>query len=181
VSAPPLVGLIGYKRSGKNAFADALKSAHEYIEIAFADPLKAIAYATNPRVGEVFLADAVDTLGWETAKDEIPEVRRFLQRLGTEGIRSIDDDFWLRQAREKMRARSGPMAVTDCRFPNEANEIRELGGVIVRIIRPALGPNRDAHVSEFALDGYPEDITVVNDSTLEELKALAVEVGFMVK
>jgi hypothetical protein len=44
VTHQPLVGLVGYARSGKDTFAAALG----YRRLAFADPLKELALAVNP-------------------------------------------------------------------------------------------------------------------------------------
>src|SRR5690606_32695903 len=118
---PPLVGLIGKKRAGKDTVADVLVREYGYARVAFADPLKEAALALNPLVrveddetgplreagfpvgfvgGRVFrLAHLVGVIGWEAAK-EVREVRRTLQRFG-QGVRELSPDFWLRQGMER--------------------------------------------------------------------------------
>ena len=58
--------------------------------------------------------------------------------------------------------------VTDCRFPNEADQIRRCGGFVIRVKRPYTKPV-NAHISEVALDGYKFDYTFHNDSDIEHI------------
>lgn len=176
----PLIGLTGYKRSGKDAFAAALTGDGWYTRVSFADPLRAAAYALDPDVGPCTLPDdlvarhhglaaVVDALGWERAKDTVPGVRRTLERLGTDAIRSLDDGFWTRLAERAIDERTTGVIVTDVRFPNEADLIRARGGLIIRLYRPGLHPAPGAHVSETALDMYPDQLVIENGGTLDEL------------
>ena len=187
-TSPPIIGLIGKKRSGKDAFARTLVDERGYVRIAFADPLRQMAAGVDPLVGRFplpghlqapedgwHLTEVLDAIGYEKAK-EIPEVRRFYQRLGTDGVRAIDPGFWTRIGLQRIAAthedrldsRARPVVVTDVRFPNEADGIRELGGVIVRIVRPGL-VSTDEHISEKALDNYRPDYVVKNDDDLDTL------------
>lgn len=181
MTSAPIVGVIGKKRAGKDTFGKALIEAHGFTRVAFADPLRQALLALDPLVGisgtierlrklepglqastYVRLRKLIDVVGWEIAKDYVPEVRRLLERFGTDSIRSLDDDFWVRMAVEKIQATDGPVVVTDVRFPNEADRIRELGGSIVRVIRPDQVVDAGAHECETALDEYREDVTLYN-------------------
>lgn len=103
-----IIGLTGRKRSGKSTAARYLVEDHGFTELSFAEPLKRMALAVNPIIGfrstpdgvqRVYLSDVVHEIGWECAKDEYPEVRRFLQLLGTEGVRDhIGQDTWVNLA-----------------------------------------------------------------------------------
>lgn len=183
-----VVGLIGKKRSGKDSFAQTLVEEFGFRRFAFADPLKEAALRSDPIVrtyvtldeeyldhvdGIERLSSVVSRLGWEDAK-EIPEVRRTLQNYGV-AIREIEPDFWVRATLDRAllhASTSGPVVVTDVRFPNEAQEIRDAGGKIVRIIRPGLVSD-DTHASEIALDDYEADVEVLNDRDLETLATVA--------
>lgn len=64
--------------------------------------------------------------------------------------------------------------ITDVRFPNEAQAIKDRGGIILRIDRPAkvdLGPRRTdwMHSSETALDTWEFDYEIDNDGGVEDL------------
>jgi hypothetical protein len=185
---PTLIGVIGKKRSGKDTFASALTEEAGWTKVAFADALREAALGLDPLVGEVFywrtgddsprlhpaarLSEVVETLGWERAKDYIPEVRRTLQRLGAESVRALDPDFWIRAARASVEASVNPVVMPDVRYPNEAEAIRSWGGILVRVVRPGR-ETVDEHSSETALDGYNADYSVSNESTIEDLRAIA--------
>lgn len=186
---PRIVGLIGKKRSGKDTFGEALVLTSGFTRVAFADPLREAALGLDPIVGrpalpgqlapqrDVRLSDVVEAIGWEKAKDLVPEVRRTLERFGTDAIRRLDEDFWVRMAAEKIQSIEGPVVVTDVRFPNEADKIRELGGIVVRIIRPSQERPSASHVCETALDDYAEDLTFYNFQGVEEFRKLAESFG----
>jgi hypothetical protein len=58
--------------------------------------------------------------------------------------------------------------LTDCRFPNEAQAVKERGGMIIRINRPGITAV-NAHPSETSLDDYDFDAVIDNDGTIEDL------------
>lgn len=131
-------------------------------------------------------------------------VREFLQRLGTEAMRDvihpntwvnalfadykplmslsgIEIDFASKQSFKDGEPFYGPVPlehpkwiITDVRFPNEAKAIKDRGGIILRIDRPAkvdLGPRRTdwMHPSETALDTWDFDYEIDNDGGVEDL------------
>ncbi|APC43303.1 hypothetical protein Joe_63 [Streptomyces phage Joe] len=174
-----LIGLSGYAGSGKDEAAAALVVGG-WRRDAFADRLRAFLYAldpwvdTWPDVGVVRLSKLVDAYGWDRAKRQFPEVRRLLQRAGTEaGRKVLGAQVWVNALMNDFDAENEALVVTDVRFPNEADAIREAGGVVVRIERPGVGPHTDpggwVHESDVALDHYDFDVTVKNDGTIEEL------------
>lgn len=156
----PLVGLVGYARSGKDTVANALCENLGYVKASMADPLREMAAAINPVVGwghafgygvggPVYYRPAVESLGYEAAKDRYPELRRFLQRLGTEGIRDhVGADYWVRAAERRIQTADHPLVFSDIRFQNEAEMILRNGGVIVYVNRPSVAPVGDVHASE---------------------------------
>jgi len=177
----PLVGVIGRKRSGKDSFAATLVEEFAFQRVAFADPLKDVALAVDPLIHleqltpyvahKARLSEAVAAIGWERVKDEYPEARRILQVLGV-AVRDKRPDFWLGLALEKIASAPAPVVVTDVRFPNEAEALVDRGGFIVRVLRDGtMIPGQ--HVSETALDDYPEDFTVSNNGTLDDLRGVA--------
>lgn len=180
----PLVGMIGRKRTGKDTVAGVLATEFGFEKAAFADPLREVVEAIDPIVDyrtsyktgpgvivPVRYSEAVRVRTYEGAKDAYPEVRQVLQRLGTDGIRKLDSDFWVRIALGRIDARTTPLVLTDVRFPNEAETIVDRGGWIVRVLRDGTKTDGE-HVSESALDDYPEDFTISNNGTLEELRGV---------
>ncbi|MCW2725871.1 MAG: hypothetical protein JWN35_2792 [Frankiales bacterium] len=183
--ATTLIGLIGLKRSGKDTYAARLVAEHGFTRLALADPMRDAALALDPIVnvydagdewGGIFterLSEVVARVGWDRAKEEYPEVRRTLERLGTEVGRDIfGEDSWLGITDAKVSATPGPVVITDVRFPNEYEWIKRRGGVLVRVIRPGVTLAAEPHSSELLaadLDGYPADRTVINGSTITDL------------
>lgn len=188
LTSAPLVGLIGKKRVGKDTFAAVLVEKHGYERVALADPLREAALGLDPLVGTFpltvndklstrawRLSEVVDAIGWERAKDYVPEVRRTLQRFGTEAIRSLDEDFWVRTAFARindLRESGIPVVVTDVRYMNEADAIRNSKGILVRITRD-LPSDGDAHASERSLDNYSESVRIGNNGSEKDLQFLA--------
>jgi len=169
-----VIGLSGYARSGKDTVAKILIEQFGYKRIAFADAIRDAMYELNPivtgspRAGHVHLADYVDELGWEEAKNH-PEVRRLLQVFGTEvGRKYFGENVWV----EKALGNAEPgdkIVVTDVRFPDEAREIKNLFGEVWRIDRPSIVAAND-HISENALDNWVFDEVIDNSNDLQMLE-----------
>jgi hypothetical protein len=209
-STPHIIGLTGFAQHGKDSVGAFLVERYGYTRFAFADQLREMAYRLNPIIDAAQreryqdniqsgredvarwmdfdrLADKVDRLGWDVAKQN-PEIRRTLQVLGTECVRDIlGDQSWINALENRLNAfgswsfpdsgaiilpgaRSvfaGPPAViTDVRFPNEASAVRTWGGEIWRIVRTRLngtlfdnGLGID-HPSEKFIDGIRADMTI---------------------
>ena len=94
-----------------------------------------------------------------------------LQLVGTEIFRRKSPDVWVDSVYRKLQDRRPPVAIiTDCRFPNEADFVKQMGGVLIKVDRvapdgtPHRDPNRSqTHPSEVALDDYRGwDFTFMN-------------------
>ena len=93
-------------------------------------------------------------------------VREFLQTLGTRALRdNLNENVWVNSLFGNFNE-SSQWLVTDTRFPNEANAIKERGGIVVRVDR---GLSTGDHPSETALDDYEFDYIISNTGTIEEL------------
>ncbi|MBC9714512.1 hypothetical protein H9Y04_18300 [Streptomyces sp. TRM66268-LWL] len=178
--------LMGRARTGKDTVARRLVSEWSFTRVAFADPLKDMAHGLDPIVMyepagygpvPVRLSDAVRRWGWEKAKDDCPEIRRTLQRLG-QAAREQDPNHWVSLAMDKITVADRwnlPVVVTDVRHVNECEALKNRGFTLVRVIRPgapALGTNAQ-HESETALDNYPADVTISNVGSLNDLHCAA--------
>ena len=160
-----ILGLIARKQAGKDTVAEYLVENYNYTKIAFADTLREVAYGTNPLVNAdppLYYADLIDTIGYEAAKSDYPEFRRFLQNLGTNGIRKVDPDFWVNQTIKKIQNSPGHVVITDVRFPNELEVVQQLNGFTARITRPGFSDVPAEHESESALDNAEADYNVMN-------------------
>lgn len=102
--------------------------------------------------------------------------RYALQTLGTNWGRDCFPDVWADLGVRRALASNAPLvAITDCRFVNEAKAVRAAGGEVWRIVRPGAGLSGAAglHPSE-AEQESPEFMalvtrTIVNDGLLIDL------------
>lgn len=162
------IGLSGYARSGKDTVGRYL-AEQGWLQVAFADSIRKSLYTFNPRVTpDMRVADIVDEHGWETGKLVSPEMRVLLQRLGTQvGRDLLGENIWV-----DLTVRNIPdgsrVAFTDCRFENEADKVREIGGKVWRVNRPHGEPINN-HISEIALDNYNFDRVFINDGDIQDL------------
>ncbi|MET9862001.1 hypothetical protein ABZY93_22335 [Streptomyces smyrnaeus] len=180
-----IVGLSGYARSGKDTTARVFVE-HGWRRDAFADRLREFLYELNPIVQYPVpggapeftrLSVLVNDIGWERTKLECPEAADLLLRCGTEaGRKVLGEDVWVNAVLRSYQP-SENLVITDCRFPNEAREIRRRGGVIIRVTRPGVEPRRtstgEPHASDVALDDHPFDFTIRNEGTEKELREKA--------
>jgi hypothetical protein len=168
-----LIGLVGYAGAGKDAAAAGLVSVG-WQRIAFADPLRKMLLAINPKIpsqvsASAHVAEFVAAVGWDTAKKH-PEVRRLLQAIGTEAVRNIiGPDTWVELARRDILASDRAVVLTDVRFENEAAMIKSIGGVLIRVTRPGVGPVND-HISDSLVETLPCQFTILNGTTEAALK-----------
>lgn len=152
-----IVGITGRAQHGKDSTGKILVEEFGFRRYAFADQLKSMALALDPLIpfesDHVRMSWLVEAAGgWDEAK-KYPEIRRFLQVLGTEGVRDhLGEDSWVGALQKKM-LNDGTLGtdssyqpypyvlpgvravVTDVRFPNEAAWIRRLGGKTWRVVR----------------------------------------------
>lgn len=173
-----IIGISGYARTGKDSVADILVNDFGFERLAFADKLRECVYALNPVISygktwgsPLYLQPIVDLHGWDGVKSTPfgPEVRRLLQRFGTEVGRNIlGQNVWV-DATFAVTDATKNYIITDCRFRNEAMGILRKGGKMWRINRPGVGPVND-HISEIGLDNFSFDATINNDGSLTDLQ-----------
>lgn len=178
----PLIGICGFAQSGKDSTAGHLVTEYGYARVAFADALREMLFALNPVVGFIpqldselddiplRVQDDVLDLGWDRAKLQSQEIRELLQRLGTEAGREIlGNDLWVHVAEQKIESFvPRPVAISDCRFPNELHMVRRRGGTLVWVYRPGVGPV-NGHASEHSVNPDDCDVVIKNSGSLEDL------------
>ena len=169
-----IIGLSGRKGSGKDTVAAYLMKEHGFERKAFADPLKqSVAALLGVEFSDIEKFknddDCVVDLGFQSDNECISNLtfRMFLQRYGTEAHRDIfGQDFWVDLTLPVQGFYPGrAIVVTDVRFANEAARVRELGGLVVRVIRGL--SDQDQHRSE-VID-FDWDYIIDNDGSFHEL------------
>lgn len=169
-----IIGLCGYKNSGKDAVAAYLIKTYDFERKAFADPLKhSVAALLNIPMQDVdkFKNDPemyVDLRPNNPGyfSESRLSFREFLQRYGTEAHRDVfGKGFWL-DATLPIKSYVGKsIVVTDVRFQNEADRIKELGGLLVQVYKPTIDVNDD-HPSETEHLKFKFDHTITNRGTM---------------
>jgi hypothetical protein len=206
-----LIGVSGKIGSGKDLFAqlfqklDVLEQTEQKLgmptalplEIActtlssyqigkFAHPLKQFAASligctTDDLESQAFKKQVLPE-EWNIGENEPMTVRELLIRIGNGCREVVHPNVWINEFINRYRANPVPMIVTDLRYPNEMEAIRNLGGVIVRIESNRSNPID--HISETALDDCDDfDFIICNhkDSTLEDFESAVAKVFHSIK
>lgn len=185
--ADRIIGFVGFKGSGKTTAANFTKKADFFVR-PLAAPLKeACQTIFNLSDDQLYTSEGKESidLRWSTTP------RKILQRFGTEVGREFSDDVWVKSLQQFIEDRSHDRyTVDDVRFPNEAEAIRKMGGLVVGVKRHGTAPKltwRDyvpktiaklfnlsqIHPSERTMlkewDAMV-DVTIENNGSLEDLE-----------
>lgn len=163
-----LIGLSGKKHSGKDTIFEILGGKIPVCRLAFADALKReVARAFGVGVDEV---------------EEYKELYRpILQAWGMLRRELKGPDYWINQISSALCAKYGEtpdatFVITDVRLPNEFEYVRNLGGRMVRVVRPGHELD-DSHISETALDDFDFDHVI----SARDRSSLEISVGKFLK
>jgi hypothetical protein len=194
-----IIGICGFIGSGKDTVADYLVNFHEFRRESFANTLKdavAAVFGWDRTLLEGRTKEArewreqVDP--WWATRLDMPTLtpRWVLQYWGTEVCRKgFHDDIWIASLENKLRNSKDNVVISDCRFPNEIQSIRDAGGQIIWVQRGELpkwydtaiaanrGHNwavqdlkmRQIHASETAWVGTEFDSVIDNNKTIDDL------------
>jgi hypothetical protein len=174
-----IIGLTGYKGSGKDAAMEQLVSNnpeyYDWARVKFAGCLKEMLEAylrfngVNYDEAHEIIEGSLKETPTEYFQGKTP--RHAMQTLGTEWGRDImGTSIWVDSAL-RCCAMFDNSFITDVRFPNEVKAIKDSGGYVIRITRPStMRPEDEKHPSEVLMDSLPADYEIVNDGTLEELE-----------
>jgi hypothetical protein len=185
-----IIGITGYARSGKTTVAEILCDDFDYARKHIAKPLRSMCRAILYHSGMTY-QQATNYLEGGNKEDVIPFFgvsSRYLQvTLGTEwGRKLVSPNIWVDLW--KVNLRPGDKVINDSvRFKNEEHAIGDLGGIVIRVVRPGVGPavfkfgkfgsvaykltrlKWFIHPSE-RVDLISADYTIVNDGTVEDLR-----------
>lgn len=159
-----LIGLAGFKRSGKDTAARAFVRAG-WLRVGFADAVREEVFSLFPAAADIpddRKEEKMDVLGGKSLRDLLIEVGM--------GRREQDPDYWVKIARQRIEQALGEgrsVVVSDVRMENELAMIRQLGGLMLWIRRPGVTSN--GHVTETDLSDRC-DLVVNNLTTPEHLE-----------
>lgn len=173
-----LVAITGKRGSGKTTAAQGLERLG-WRHINFADPLRDVVH----RVYGVSYEEMADPVLKETKLDRYPfqSPRFLLQKVGTELFREgIDQATWI-EAFKRAVSQFSHVVCSDCRFPNEADAVRSMGGIIIRVNNPQVDRADVAsqHASETEIDKIVPHWTVENDprrNTVDQLRNTIIDI-----
>lgn len=154
-----VIGLSGYKGSGKTTLADKLVR-HDFFKVSFKDGLIAELMDTMPDVLRAMCYEYGTSLD-RLFRDKPVVMRALLQNYGTNLRRAENPRYWVDKWVEKV-ANLPPrtnVVVDDVRFFNEAEAVREMGGVLIRVIKEGQR-STDPHQSEVEHTKINFDFTI---------------------
>ena len=169
-----LIGFSGRRGSGKDTAArlvQQLQPEHHWQIRSVGEPIKAVCAAL---AGE----DVAPYYSQRGKTELLPAFGRtrgeMLQQVGL-ALRLWEPNIWV-QAFFSQLPTEQFILIPDVRFPNEADLIRQRGGLMVRVAGDPLrqrgdGTRDDDHPSETALDTYPHfDFMMHNTGSLADLE-----------
>lgn len=173
-----LISITGFIGSGKDTVANYLTTNHGFKKESWAGSLK-------DAVSSVFGWDRDLLEGttkysrewreeidpWWSERLDIPHLtpRWILQQWGTDvARRHFHNDIWIASVENKLRNTKDDIVLTDTRFPNELEAIKQLGGTTIRINR---GPKPDWYDDAIAVNSGPRHISwALSTDRLHKLK-----------
>lgn len=192
-----IIGIVGFIGSGKGTVGQYLVNEHNYIETSFAKTLKDSVASIFCWPRDLLEGDTLESREWREQTDQWwskklgrPVTPRWaLQYFGTDVMRMhFNTNIWTWSVEKQIADCKGPVVITDARFPNEINLLRELGGKIIWVRKPTLPDWYDAamtqnknlsydmtknypdiHQSEWAWIGTPIDAEIMNNKTIKDL------------
>lgn len=143
-----VIGVCGFKGSGKDTFSNFLVNEHKYVKLNFASALKDILSTIFGWPRELLEGDTKESREFREKVDEwwanklsIKDLtpRMMLQMVGTDLFRvHFHDSIWVSIVEKqilKLLDGGSKVVISDCRFPNEISMIKKLGGILVHVER----------------------------------------------
>lgn len=173
-----LIGILGKKRHGKDTISNYLIKNFDYIPLTLAKPLKECCKILFGFNDDQLYGDKKEIV------DEYWKItpRQAYQFIGTDLFRkqmstlipNIGNNLWVEIIKKNIidiqkNNINANIVVTDLRFQNEVDMIKNLNGIVIKVNRHTVTP-LDEHESEKGIDliiNY--DYLVENNSTIEQL------------
>ena len=199
-----IIGIVGHIGSGKDTVGNIITQHTQGRRDSFAAPLKDVCASIFGWERKLLEGDTIESREFR----ETPDIfwtrntgidnftpRLALQLMGTDVLRDhFHSDIWIKSLEYRMRKvnKSDTTVITDARFQNELDIIKQLGGTIIWVQRGELPDwyvtavaanagnvvskrimttrHRDIHQSEWDWAGYSVDHIISNTGTMSELE-----------
>lgn len=175
-----LIGITGKARSGKDTLANFIADKHSNVYLThWADSLK------DMLIG--FFGCSYEDVYTGAGKARHNEFwgmtnRELLQTIGTDALRNgFRNDVWIKIMDLKLDKNQDKdiIIIPDTRFNNEAEYIRDKGGIVIEVVRGKNGElsNKELeHSSEKGIDKTLISYIVYNNEGLDNLKKQALNI-----
>lgn len=189
-----IIGVSGLIGSGKDTVADYLVKHHDFVRDSWAASLKDAVSKVFDWDRELLEGLTDEARVWREKIDPwwakrlgMPHLtpRWILQYWGTDVCRAgFHDDIWVASVENRISKTNKNVVISDCRFVNELQSIKRIGGITVRMKR-GLDPEwidlkqKDfenfkkkyphIHASEYSIVDAEHDVVIYNNGTIHTL------------
>jgi len=204
-----IISISGFKGHGKDTVGNMLAEHAGYVPMSFADPLKRILSIQFGWPLEQLQGLTAESRTWREQPDPYWSEklgrpftpRQAMTEIGTDLIRhKFLDSQWRDLMQKQLQSHTSPVVITDARFQNELQMVRDQGGITIwvkrdplptwydrvmwlntlpvwqrKLIRPFLTELRTVHESETDWVGWDFDHVIDNTGSLDDLTSLVLE------
>jgi hypothetical protein len=184
------IALAGKAGTGKNTAADLIAATVPFttgfslnaVSLAFADPIKEMVKVMFPHVerehlfGDSKFRNEI-IAGAKNAEGNPLTIRRALLDIGTSLGRGYNDNVWLEnmdfRIKQNEAAKRKIILITDVRFRNEFNWLKQQGFFMIKVIRD--NGSTINHISETGQDEIKDneyDYVLNNNGSMADLEAI---------
>ena len=141
-----IIGILGFIGSGKGTVANILQQEHNFKTDSFASSLKDACAAIFDWPRDLLEGDTIESRTWREVTDEwwaqklgisnfTP--RLALQLIGTDSLRNhFHQDIWFLTLQNRLRKNpDADVVISDVRFPNEVQMVKDMGGILIQVVR----------------------------------------------
>lgn len=173
--------LFGYQGVGKDTIANILVNEYGYTKLAFATKVKDIVSIIFGWDRKMVEGNTKESREWREQVDEFWSdklgitdftPRKALQMIGTDVFRNhFHNDIWtLIIENEIKKLGTEKIVITDCRFENEYNLLKDLGFHMIKVDSTIFGDKQNKHASNQYIDTFEYEKIIQNDYDIEYLK-----------
>lgn len=178
-----IIGLVGFKQSGKSTAASYLEENYGFARLNFKDGLIAEIKQNFPdllrEIKQQWIHDMLrggatfDVYDYDLFQWKPPLIRALMQNYGTEVVRKQNPDHWVLQWKLAMidLVLNGQrnIVVDDTRFINESKAIKAANGILIRLVRTDITTGGDHRSETEQLEIVPDHTITVGPGEHEKL------------